>query len=162
LVLALFAFQTLPINYAGLALMLLGALLMVAEAFVPSFGALGIGGVLAFVIGSVLLIDTDSPAYGISPALIISVATISSLLFLVIIVAAVKARHRHFETGNEGMVGMRAEVLEDFEGKGRVRVEGENWLARSSQPLKKGQEVMVEAVDGLTLQVSPLDKPAKE
>jgi membrane-bound serine protease (ClpP class) len=162
LLLALFAFQAIPINYAGLGLMVLGVLLMVAEAFVPSFGALGIGGVIAFVIGSVMLVDTDSPVYGVSPVLIVSVASISSVLFLVVVIAAVRAQRRRAETGEEAMVGARGMVLDDFDKYGQVRVMGEIWKARSPQPLQKDQEIQVDAMDGLTLIVSPHNSTEKE
>ena len=162
LLLALFAFQALPINYAGLALMILGTLLMVAEAFVPSFGALGMGGVIAFVFGSIMLIDTDAPGFGISPGLIISISLISSIVFLIFIIAAVKARRRSAETGQESMVGKVAVALEDFTEAGQVRAVGEIWNASAARPIHKGQKVKVTEMDGLTLVVSPMDNQKQE
>lgn len=162
LLLALFAFQALPVNYAGLALMILGTGLMVAEAFAPSFGALGIGGVVAFVFGSVMLIDTEAPGFGISPVLIISVSLTSSLLFLVFIVAAVKARQRLKQTGQEGMVGEVAVALDDFSETGQVRAAGEIWNAETDTPVHKGQKLKVTNMDGLTLKVSSEENPKEE
>jgi membrane-bound serine protease (ClpP class) len=154
--LALFAFQVLPINYAGFALIILGVGLMVAEAFVPSFGALGIGGVVAFVIGSVILMDTDVPGYGVSLPLIASFALVSSALFAIVLVMALKARRRPVVSGREGLIGATAEVLKDFDGEGLVHVHGENWSAHTEVPLQTGQKVRVIKLDGLTLWVEPI------
>ncbi|WJW76413.1 nodulation protein NfeD [Thiohalobacter sp. IOR34] len=162
LLLALFAFQVLPINYAGLALILLGIALMVAEAFAPSFGALGIGGVAAFVIGSLILIDTEVPGFGISLPLIAAFALLSAGLFVIILGMAIKARRRPVVTGQEEMVGSVAEVLEDFDERGRVRAHSELWQARTSTPLRKGQRVRITGMDGLTLWVVPEPKRTEE
>jgi len=159
LLLALYAFHVLPINYAGVALLLVGLALMVAEAFVPSFGALGIGGVAAFVIGSVILIDTDAPGFGIALPVILAVAVSSALLIVAIIGMAVKARHRPIVSGAEELLGAHGRVVEAFEGEGLVRVHGEVWSARADLRLERNEPVTVIGRDGLTLLVSP-DKPA--
>jgi membrane-bound serine protease (ClpP class) len=156
LLLALFALQVLPVNYAGLGLLILGVVFMVSEAFVPSFGALGIGGLIAFVIGSILLIDSDQPGYGVSLPLIVSFSAVSGLFFLGVIGMAVKARQRPVVSGQEEMIGATGIVLEDFAGEGRIRVHSELWSARSPVPLKRGQTVRVTRRDGLTLDVEPL------
>ena len=155
LMLALFAFQVLPVSYAGVGLILLGVALMVAEAFAPSFGALGIGGVIAFAFGSVILIDTDAPGFGIDPALIGGVTLASAGLFIFILGMLFKARGRPVVSGMEEMVGARGVATADFEGEGTVRAHGEMWKARSDQPIRQGQAVRVTAIDGLTLQVTP-------
>jgi len=157
LMLALFAFQVLPINYAGAALILLGVVLMVAEAFVPSFGALGLGGIAALVVGSVILLDTQAPGFGLSPALITAVA-LFSLLLLAALIAAV-ARHRQLKvvSGAEQMVGSRAVALAAFQAQGQVRAHGEIWRAHSTRPVAKGQPLTITAIDGLTLTVVPDD-----
>jgi len=155
LLLALFAFQVLPVSYAGLALILLGIGFMVAEAFVASFGILGIGGVVAFVAGSVLLLDTDVPGFGISPWLIGSVALVSAAFFLTVVSLALRARRRRVVTGSEQLVGASGETIEAFEREGRVRVHSEDWTARSRTPLKAGQKVRVVGREGLTLLVEP-------
>lgn len=158
LLLALFAFQILPVNYAGLALMLLGLILMIAEFLVPSFGALGIGGIVAFVIGSVILIDTDVPGFAVSMPLIAAIATTGGAALLGIIWFAMKSRVRPVVSGAEEMTHMTASALEDFETDGGVWVHGERWQARTSEPVTKGQPLRVTRVDGLLLYVEPADQ----
>jgi len=156
LLLALFAFQMLPVNYAGLGLIILGLAFMTAEVFIPSFGVLGIGGVVAFVIGSVMLIDTDVLGYGIPWSVIVPVALTCVLFIFFVGGMALKARQRPVVSGSEELIGSRAEVLEDFDGKnGSARVHGEIWRIRSKQPLAKGQRVRVISMDGLILDVEP-------
>ena len=162
LLLALFAFQVLPINYAGFGLIILGIILMISEAFVPSFGALGIGGVVAFVIGSVILMDTDVPGFGVSLPLIGTFALVSSALFTIVLVMALKARRRPVVSGQEQLVGAMAEVVRDFDGEGVVHLHGENWSAHTEVPLAKGQKVRVLKMDGLVLWVEPLISSHKE
>ena len=158
LLLALYAFQLLPINYAGVALILLGVSLMVAEAFVPSFGALGIGGVFAFIIGSLILIDTDAPGYGLSLPLVVTLGVASAFLLSFVAGMAVRSRQRPVVSGREEMLTSSGEVVADFSGEGEVRVHGEIWLAQSHQPLKRDQRVRVTGRRGLILDVEPLDK----
>ena len=155
LLLALFAFQVLSVNYAGLALIALGVLLIVAETFVPSFGALGLGGIVAFVIGSVMLLDTDVPGYSIAWQVIGAMALAGSLLLLAIVSFAVRARRRPVMGGVEGLLREVAEALEDFEHKGLVRVQGETWTAVSNAPVRTGQRLKIRKVEGLTLEVEP-------
>ncbi|MEN8206308.1 MAG: nodulation protein NfeD [Pseudomonadota bacterium] len=160
LLLALYAFQVLPVNYAGLALLSLGIIFMLAEAFAPSFGALGFGGVIAFVIGSIILFDQESTGYAVSLPLIFALSLITAGFFLFIIGAAIKARERPVVSGQEEMLHARGEVLDDFEGKGRIRIHGEIWLAESATPLRRGDRVRVVAVDGLVLKVQPHNQEA--
>jgi len=161
LLLALYAFQVLPINYAGLALILLGIAFMVAEVFVPSFGALGIGGVVAFVVGSIILLDTDVPGYSIALPLIVAVSATSAAFFLGVVWLAMKARRRRVVSGSEEMVGAVGEALDTFTEKpgggyiGRVRVHSEEWQARARQPIAQGAAVAVLDRDGLLLDVEP-------
>ncbi len=155
LLLALYAFHVLPINFAGLALLLLGLALMVGEAFAPSFGALGIGGTAAFVIGSVMLLETDVPGYGISWMLIGSIALVSAGLFLLVMILLVRARRRGVVTGPEEMVGSKGQVIEWDGHSGRVRVHGEVWRARAVRTLHPGRRIRVADIDGLTLVVEP-------
>ncbi len=158
LLLALFAFQVLPVNYAGLALMLLGVILMVSEFLVPSFGALGIGGIAAFVFGSVILIDTDVPGFAVSTPLIAAIATTGGTVLLGIVWLAMKSRVRPVVSGTEEMTLMTASALEDFETDGRVWVHGERWQARSAESVTKGQTLKVTKVDGLLLHVEPVGR----
>jgi membrane-bound serine protease (ClpP class) len=162
LLLAMFAFQLLPVNYAGMGLILLGVLLMVAEAFEPSFGVLGIGGVIAFVIGSIILIDTEAPGFGIDISVIITFAVTSVLMFVFVIGMAFKARRRPVVSGLEEMVGGTAVVVDDFEGRGTVTIHSEKWRASSHVPLHKDQRVKVTDIDGLTLTVEPIDASKEE
>ena len=155
LLLALFAFQILSVNYAGLALIALGVLLIVAETFVPSFGALGLGGIIAFVIGSVMLLDNDVPGFSIAWQAIGTMGLAGSLLLLAIVSFAVRARRRPVMGGAEGLLREVAEALEDFEHKGLVRVQGETWTAVSAAPVHAGQRLSIRKVDGLTLEVEP-------
>ncbi len=155
LLLALFAFQVLPINYAGLALIILGIALMTGEAFAPSFGVLGLGGVTAFVIGSVILIDTDLPGYGIDIGLIIGFAITTAILFILAMGLVFKARRNPIVSGEEEMIGSLGEVLEDFDQLGKIRIHSEIWTARSDTPMHKGEQAQVESMDGLTLVVKP-------
>ncbi|HSG96116.1 MAG TPA: nodulation protein NfeD, partial [Afifellaceae bacterium] len=131
LFLALYAFNVLPVNYAGLALLVLGISLMVTEAFVPSFGALGLGGAAAFVLGSIMLLDIEAPGFQVSPVLIGSVATVSSGLFVFVMMMLMRARRRLVVTGPEELLHSRAEVVEWRGRQGRVRVHGELWKARA-------------------------------
>jgi membrane-bound serine protease (ClpP class) len=155
LVLALYAFQLLPINYAGVALMVLGLSLMVAEAFAPSFGALGIGGVVAFVVGSLILIDTDVPGFGLSIPLILTVAVTSALLLVFIVGMAIESRRRPVVSGAEALLTATGHAVGAFEGEGRVHLHGEIWTARSDVPLAADQAVRVIGREGLTLLVEP-------
>lgn len=154
LFLALFAFQMLPINYAGLGLIILGLIFMTGEVFMPSFGALGIGGIISFVIGSVMLVDTNVPGYGLSWAVILPVASASALFIFFVAGMALKARGRPVVSGREELIGSIGEVMEDFDGKnGRARVHGEIWHIRSKRPLAQGQRVRIVSMDGLILEV---------
>jgi membrane-bound serine protease (ClpP class) len=155
LLLALFAFQVLPVNYAGLALILLGIMLMVAEAFVPSFGALGLGGIAAFVFGSIILLDSEIPGFQISRGLIGSVAAVGGVLLLGLMMFLVRSFRRPVVSGAEQMLGTSGRAVEDFDQLGDVFVHGERWRARTTNPLQKGDRVRVTAIDGLELDVEP-------
>jgi membrane-bound serine protease (ClpP class) len=156
LLLALFAFQILPVNYAGLGLIVLGVILMIAEFMVPSFGALGFGGIASFVLGSLILIDTDVPGFAVATSLIATIATVASAALLGIIWFAMRSRGRPVVSGAEEMTRERAAALEDFDHEGAVWSHGERWHARSKRPVHRGQALRVVAIDGLTLEVEPL------
>jgi membrane-bound serine protease (ClpP class) len=156
LLLGLYAVQVLPVNYAGLALILLGILFMIGEAFAPSFGALGIGGAIAFVVGSIMLIDTELEGYGVSWPVIITVAVVGAVVFGGVATLALKARNRNIVTGQEEMLQSVGEALESFKTEGRVRVHSEDWSARSNAPIKRGQKVKVIGMEGLVLIVEPM------
>ena len=162
LVLALYAFQILPVNYAGLALLALGIMFMLAEVFVPSFGALGFGGVIAFVIGSIILFDEGGTGYAVSLPLILSLSVISAGFFLFVVGAAIKARNRPVVSGQEEMLHSTGKAIESFSGTGRIRVHGEIWQAQSAVPLRRGDRVRVVGVDGLVLKVQPYTPETEE
>lgn len=158
LVLALYAFHVLPVNYAGVALVLIGMAFMVAEVFMPSFGALGIGGLAAFVAGSIILLDTEVAAFSLSLPLVIALA-LTSLAFMMFVTGlALRQRRRPVVSGREQLIGSVGEALEAFAGEGRVHAHGETWSARSRVPVGAGQAVRITAIDGLVLEVEPLDK----
>ena len=156
ILLALYAFQILPVNYAGLGLIVLGVILLIAEVFAPSFGALGIGGVIALVSGSVILMDTDVPGYQISRSLILSVAVLSSAMIVGIVYFAIRARNRPIVSGREQMVGMTGTARGDIGLKGMAFVHGELWQAHASELIPDGQQVRVTGIDGLKLTVETL------
>jgi membrane-bound serine protease (ClpP class) len=152
---ALYAFHMLPVNYAGLALMLVGIAFMAGELFFPAYGSLGIGGAIAFIIGSVILIDTDIPGYGVPLPLVLGIAAASAAFLFLFVGMLVKGRRRPVVSGREAMIGSSGEVLEDCEGEGWARVHGETWRVKSTEPLKRGQRVRVAAIEGLVLNVIP-------
>ncbi|MDP6351735.1 MAG: nodulation protein NfeD [Alphaproteobacteria bacterium] len=160
--LGLFALHVLPVNYAGLGLILVGLAFMVAEAFLPSFGALGIGGVAAFVIGSVMLLDTDVPGYGVSWPVIAAVGGISGTFFMVVLALAVRARKRPVVSGREDMIGSHGQVTDWADEGGRIRVRGELWLASAAEPIAPGARVRIAGIDGLVLRVEPDFGPPPE
>jgi membrane-bound serine protease (ClpP class) len=154
LILALFAFQLLPINYTGLGLILLGIAFIVAEAFMPSFGALGIGGVVALVVGSVILFDpAEAAGYALPTSFVVTLALMSGAIVFLTVTLAVKARGRAVVSGREQLVGSAGEVLEDFDREGWARVHGELWRVAGAGPMRRGQKVRIIGVDGLKLQV---------
>lgn len=156
LLLALFALQLLPVNYAGLGLIALGVGLLVAEHFAPGFGLLGLGGITAFVIGSVMLIDTDAPAYRIPWILIAGMSAASVALLLLALNFALRARKQPIVSGREQMLGATAEVLMNSDGSLSARILGEVWQVRANAPLGRGQKVRVVDIDGLVLSVEPI------
>ena len=163
LLLALWGLQMLPINYAGLGLILLGITFFVAEAFVPSYGALGIGGVAAFAFGALLLVDSDVPELRVPLALVAGLTLASAAAVIGIAGMAARARQRPQASGATQMIGAAGEVLEFAGGQGWALVGGERWRVRAAVALLPSQRVRVTRIDGLTLEVSPMvaaDDPA--
>jgi membrane-bound serine protease (ClpP class) len=156
LLLAAYAFQLLPVNYAGVGLILLGVAFIVAEAFLPSFGIIGIGGAVALTIGAVILFDGDvSGSYALPLPFVVTIGAVSSAAVFATVAFALKARRRPVVSGSVGMIGAPGVALEDFEVEGWVRVAGERWHATSSHGLKRGQPLRVKSRTGLTLIVEP-------
>ena len=154
LILAFYALHTLPINYAGLMLIIFAIALFIAEAFITSHGVLGVGGAIAMAIGSVMLIDSPLPALRVSWAVIIPVVGLSALLFIITVTLAVRIHKEKPDTGKEGMIGLHGEARTDIHRTGQVFVHGEYWNAWSEEPVGKGERITVTAVDGLKLKVA--------
>jgi len=155
LLLAAYALQVLPVNYAGLALIFMGIALMIAEAYAPSFGALGIGGIAAFIFGTIMMFDTGVPGFGISLVFVVGLALTFAMLIILLVSFILKLRRRGAVTGNESIIGTIGTAMEDFSGDGKVWLEGEAWHARSAVPISKDQEVVVLTVDGVVIDVEP-------
>lgn len=155
LLLALYAFHVLPVNYTGLALIALGVALMAAEVFLPSFGILGIGGIAAFVIGSVMLMDSDVPGFTIAWQLIGSIAFVAGGALMLVLILLARSRRRAVVSGPEDMIDDIGPVLDWAGNQGRVRIHGEIWRARAEGAMSPGQSVRVVGIDGLTLEVEP-------
>jgi membrane-bound serine protease (ClpP class) len=154
LLLALYAFHLLPVNYAGLALIVLGIGFMVAEAFLPAFGSLGVGGIIAFVIGSVILFDeAELPGFEMPWGLVAGVTVASAAFVFFIVGVAIRNRRRPVVSGREYLIGASGEAIEDFEREGWARVQGETWRVRSSGPVRRGDRLRVSAINGLVLTV---------
>ena len=163
LILGLYALQLLPVNFAGLALVVLGLSLMVAEAFVPAFGALGIGGIVCLFLGSIMLFDMDVPGFRLSPVLAGTVSLVTGGLFLIVLSLAVRAWRRPAASGVEALVGRSGRVIRWDNGRGDVLAHGEVWAAVGTTELETGADVVIEKVDGLTLHVAPTSsEPMKE
>ena len=136
MLIGMYALQMLPVNYAGLALVLLGLSFIVAEAFVPAYGSLGIGGVIAFVVGAVMLIDTDVPGFGVPWSLIAALAVDEPAVPVRDRGGRVKARRRPVVTGREQLIGSHGVVLDDADGEGWARVHSELWRAQLRAPAR--------------------------
>ena len=156
LILAFYALQTLPINYAGLMLIILAIALFIAEAFITSHGVLGVGGTIAMLFGSLMLIDSPDPSLRISWVVILPVVAASSLLFIITVTVAVRAHRSRVDTGKEGLIGMHAEAKTDVREDGQVFLRGEYWNARSDERIAKGEKVIVLSVEGLRLIVKKI------
>jgi membrane-bound serine protease (ClpP class) len=151
LLMAFYAFQILPVNYSGLALMILGIIFMISEALVPSFGALGIGGAVAFGVGSLILIDDEN--LRISLPIIFGTTGISVVFILLLMGRVIAMRKKKVRTGEEALIGMIGEAAKDFDGEGKIVILGELWQAKSSAPIHKGEKVKITSRDGLELTV---------
>ena len=165
LLLALYSFQILPVNYAGLALMALGFALIAVELFVPSFGILGVGGIVAVMFGSVILFDSGMPGLEMNTGLIAGMGFGSALIFGAIIWLAARAMRKPRVGGFDAMDGREGEAISDFtDGHGRVHLLGEDWQARARQPIARGDRVRVTAMEeqALVLDVEPMDAKASE
>jgi len=155
-VIALYALNMIPFNYAGLLLIILGIAFMISEVFVAGFGILGIGGAIAFAFGSLLLFDAKTLGSGVSIPLIIAFSLVSLGFFILVMRSILSSRSEKIVSGAEEMIGSSAEVLEVANNGYRVRCHGEIWYAQSDIQLEVGQNVLVESLSGLTLHVIPI------
>ena len=161
LLLALFAFQMLPVNYVGLALIALGLALMIGEAFAPSFGVLGVGGLAAFVLGSVFLMDTDVPGYGVHLGLIAGMAIVGAGVIGLSMVLFARSRRARVSAGSAMALAATVRVVEASGAQGWGLVNGERWRLQSTQPLTLNTSVRVIRTEGLTLYVEPISSPER-
>ncbi|NPA16317.1 NfeD family protein [Persephonella sp.] len=153
ILLALYALNAIDVNWLGVLLIILGILFFVLELITPTFGALAVSGVIALLIGSIILVDPSSPYGDIPMKVIIPVVAFSAVFFLSIAYLGLKAQRKKTQTGKEGMIGKRGIAQTDINPKGKVFIEGEIWDAYSEEPIKKDEEVEVLAVEGLKLKV---------
>jgi len=154
LLLALYSFAVLPINLTGVLLIAFGIALLVTDLFVPGHGILTVGGILAFLVGSLILFETRSPVFRISVTLVVTMTILTAGFFLLAVGAGARAQRLKIVTGAEGMIGKVVEARTDLNPKGKVFIEGEYWNAvAEGEPVKKGEDVRVIAVDGLLLRV---------
>jgi membrane-bound serine protease (ClpP class) len=157
LVVGLMALSVLPINFAGLALLALGIGMMAAEAFTPGIGVLGLGGVVAFILGGLFLFDPAGADidFAVAWPVVVGAAVTNALLFVGLLGMVMRVRRRKVATGAEEMIGLEGRVLDWQDGRGRIRVHGEVWAASAAAPLAPGTPVRVGRRDGLTLHVEP-------
>jgi membrane-bound serine protease (ClpP class) len=155
LLVALFALNLLPTDYAGAGLVLLGIALMVAEAFIGTFGALGIGGIVAFILGSVMMFHANGPGFGLSISVLVAATVFSAGFFLLVLAMLLRSRRRPVVTGGEALIGAEGEAVAWEGPAGTARVNGEIWQARSRHPLRPGAPIRVVNRDGLILTVEP-------
>ncbi len=153
LVLAFFAFQTLPINYAGVALIVLGIAFFVLEVFTPTYGPLTVAGVISMVLGSTMLIETDVPFLKISWAVIVPAVATTAAFFVFGMAMVIRAMRRKPTTGRRGLIGEVGVARTKIREEGTVFVHGELWKASSGEPIRKGEKVTVVDVEGLVLKV---------
>lgn len=156
LLLAFYALQIMPVNYVAAGLLVLGIALLVVEAFAPSFGILGVGGIIAFILGSFLLFNEPETGMAIAMPILIFVTIVSVILLSFVLSLAIRARNRPVVTGTDEMLSEIGIVEHDFDDKGWIKIHGEIWKAKSTQPLKAGQQVKVVAVNDLDLEVIPI------
>lgn len=158
LLIVLYSFQLMPVNYAGLTLILVGITFMVLEAFTSTYGMIAIGGMIAFIIGSIMLFDFKDPTFQLAWSVILIMSLLSALFFFVILVLAVRSQKKAIVSGREALIGMEGVVLNVHNQQVIVRVAGEIWEARSDVLLDRDQKIKVVKVEGLTLIVAPVNQ----
>ncbi len=158
LILAFYSFQSLPLNYAGVLLILLGIVLLILEVKVTSYGGLTIGGVASLTLGSLMLFRSPLPFLRISLSVLVPAVAMTTVFFLFIVGAGLRAQRRRHATGSEALIGARAVARTELSPRGQVMISGELWNAVSSAPVSAGREVVIERVEGLLLRVAPAQR----
>ena len=163
IILAFFALGTLPVNYAGLALLVFSFVLFIIELKTPTHGILTAGGIISLILGSIFLFNTDMPYYRVSPLLIAGVVIATVLFFCIILAFVVRTFKKQVTTGQEGIIGLTGTVKTPLEPKGRIMVRGELWNAITmGKYLQKGERAVIKKVEGLKVYVEPLEKGVEE
>jgi membrane-bound serine protease (ClpP class) len=158
LLLALYAFQLMPVNYVGLSLIAVGVVFMILELYVTSYGAIGVGGVIALVVGSIMLYDTNDPSYRVNHTLILTMSTVTAAFFFLLIFMVIRSHRKMIVTGQEALIGSSGRVINVEKNKITIMLMGEIWNAESENTLVPGQRVKVIKSHGLTLTVIPDNK----
>jgi membrane-bound serine protease (ClpP class) len=153
MLLALYALQLLPVNYAGLLLIFLGIAFLIAEIFTPGVGVLGIGGTVAFILGSIMLMDTDYAAYQIAWPTILAMASVNIIICIFIMNMAVKARRQKVKNGLIMLVGAKGRTLGDVNPDGQAIIRGEIWSVYAKRPIKANKNIKVIVTEGLLLEI---------
>jgi len=161
LLLTLYAFHLLPVNYLGIMLIILGIGFMIAEVYITSFGIIALGGAIAFIIGSILLFDTQGAREQLAWPLVFTMGAISFIFIFIVISLAIKSHKRKIVSGREGLIGKEGVVLSVMNTQITVRVLGEIWEAKSSRMLNEGDEIRVTGINGLILIIEPVEKKGK-
>ncbi len=156
LILAFYAFQSLPLNYAGVLLILLGIILLILEVKVTSHGILSIGGITSLLLGSLMLVRSPLPFLRVSLVVIVPAVAATAAFFLLVVGAGIRAQRRRHTFGPEALIGARAVASTPLDPRGQVTFQGEIWSAESSAPVESGAVVVIDEVDGLLLRVSPM------
>lgn len=156
LLLALYAFQLFPVNYVGFALLLLGIAFMIIEVLISSFGILGVGGIVAFITGSILLLDINQPGYQIAWSLIAIMTVFTIFFFAILISLAIRASRKKIITGSEALIGSEGEITKQIDHIYLMKLHGETWQAECETSLSPGQKVRVLKLSGLILTVQPV------
>ena len=156
ILIALFALNMLPIDYAGAGLVLLGIALMVAEVFIGSFGVIGAGGIVAFAIGSIIMFQSNAPGFALSLSLVIAATAVTAAFLVLVFVLLLRSRRHRVVTGSEAMIGAEGETVEWQGDNGKIRIMGEIWKAHARQPLLPGVRIRVVSRKDLVLTVEPM------
>jgi membrane-bound serine protease (ClpP class) len=156
LILSFFAFRTLPVNYAGILLILLGVFLFIAEIKIASYGLLTVGGVISLALGSIMLFDAPVPYLRASFSVIIPTVLVTAAFFIFAVTMAIKAQMAKPATGSEGLVSETGVARTRLDPEGKVFVHGEFWNAYADEPIEEGEKIRILKTDGLRVKVEKI------